>query len=288
MGRWSNLHYPRLSQRQREYLLGAMLGDDAFQFHKGSVNARLRAQQSLAHKKYLLWKYQIMKNHTLMPPRVVRNPRYDRVHWGIRFHTRATPELTKLYRFCYPNGQKTVSREWLAQLTAFSLAVWYMDDGTYAPGREFCMLYTGAFPYRQQLLIRRYFKDRWAITGCVLQRNRQQWCFRFTRLGTQQFFQTIEPYIKAEVPSMLYKLGYPERRWTQPIHERMNWRVYAWQLSEERLLKQQYGCVRSKFIAERLNRSANAVQMRARKLGLKGWRADRVSDGSGSYTVSKN
>jgi hypothetical protein len=184
---------------------------------------------------------------------------------------------------CYPKDRKTVSLEWLNQLTAFSLAVWYMDDGTYASGRNFCMLYTGAFPYKQQRIIQCYLAKHWHVTGCAIQRNRRQWCLRFTRLGTQQLLNIVEPYIKVEVPSMLYKLGYPERGWTRPIQERMNGWVYRWKHAEDALLRQQYGFVRSTFIAERLGRSKNAVQLRARKLGLDGWRADRVSDDQGSY-----
>jgi hypothetical protein len=145
------------------------------------------------------------------------------------------------------------------------------------------MLYTGAFPYKQQELMRRYLDERWGITGCVIQHNRRQWCLRFTRLGTQQLLSLIEPYIKAEVPSMLYKLGYPKREWTQPVQERMNGWLYRWTHAEDEMLRQQYGYVRAKFLAERLDRSVNAVQMRARKLGLDGWRSDSVSDGQGLY-----
>lgn len=286
MGRWSNLTYPSLTPRQREYVLGAVLGDDSLILRKVSIHANLRTAQSLAHSEYLMWKYQIMKDHTLTPPRVRKNNRYDRVHWGIGFTTRTTPDLTALYKLCYPNDRKSVSLGWLNQLTAFSLAVWYMDDGTYAPGRDFCMLYTGAFPHRQQVMIQRYLYERWGITGCVIQHNRRQWCLRFTRLGTQQLLSVIEPCIKAEVPSMLYKLGYPERRWTRPICERMNGWLYAWTPDEDGLLQRQYGYVRAKFIAERLDRSVNAVQMRARKLGLDGWRTDRVSDGQGIYRLN--
>jgi len=229
-----------------------------------------------------------MKNHTFKPPQVSKQPRYERIHWGIRFTTRTTPDLTALYRLCYPNGKKAVSLAWLNQSTEFSLAVWYMDDGSYAPGRDFCMLYTGAFPYRQQTMIRKYLHERWGITGCVMQRNRQQWCLRFTRLGSQQMLRLVEPYIRTEAPSMLYKLGYPERRWERPIQERMNRWLYAWTPAEDALLREQYGCACAKFIAERINRSANAVQMRARKLGLDGWRADKVSDGNGSYRLCSN
>lgn len=287
-GRWSNLVYPVLSQRQREYVLGAVLGDDTLTLRRVSTHAYLRATQSLAHRDYLMWKYRMMKDHVFTPPQVIENPRYERMHWSVYFCTRTTPELTALYRLCYPRNRKTVSRQWLMQLTALSVAVWYMDDGTFAPGRNFCMLYTGAFSYDQQRLMRDYLNDRWSIDGCVIQRNREQWCLRFTRRGTQQLLSVVEPHIHTEVPSMRYKLGYPSRAWARPIQERMNGWRYAWKPFEDSVLRAEYGYVRAKHLAERLNRSVNAVQMRARKLGLKGWLNDRVSDEQGVYTSSTN
>ena len=282
--RWPDHPDAPLTQRQREYVLGAVLGDDSLQMNAGSVNAHLRTQQSLAHQSYLKWKYDEMKDHTRVPPRLIRNPRYDRLHWTVRFHTRATPELTTLYRLCYPRGRKAVSEDWLRQLTAFSPAVWYMDDGTYAPGpgRHFCMLYTGAFPYAQQLLINRYLQTQWGVTGCVIQHNRRQWCLRFTRLGTQQLLKIVEPYVTG-IPSMRYKLGWPEQRWKQPVQEAMNRWLYAWRQSEDAVLRQRYGRAQARTLAQRLQRTLNAVRLRARKLGLDGRQADRVRDGSPIY-----
>ena len=104
--RWPELPYPQLTPYQREYVLGAVLGDDSLVLPSHGIHARLRTQQSLAHKDYLMWKYEIMKNHTLRPPRIVQNNRYGRIHWGVRFHTRVTPSLTEFYHLCYPRGKK--------------------------------------------------------------------------------------------------------------------------------------------------------------------------------------
>lgn len=226
-----------------------------------------------------------MKAHTLIPPRLRYSPRYERVHWAVRFHTRATPEFTPLYYLCYPGDKKAVSQRWLDQLTAFSLAVWYMDDGTYAPGRDFCMLYTGAFSHSQQLLIKQYLHKRWNVTGFAVQRNRQQWCLRFTRLGTQQFLSIIERYVEL-VPSMTYKLGGPKRPWKRSINPLMNRYTNIWRKSEDRILEKRYGHIPAKDLAQRLERTRNAVLLRANKLGLDGWQADRVSDGQAFYSAN--
>ncbi len=284
--RWSHLTYPLLTQRQREYILGAVLGDDALSAHGQSLNARLVTCQSLDHKPYLFWKYHLLENFTLSPPRVIQSPRYDRIHQLVRFHTRATPEITILYKLCYPNGRKFVSLEWLQQLSAFSLAVWYMDDGTYAPQRDFSVLYTGAFSFREQQLIIKYLKMRWGITGCVIQRNRRQWCLRFSRLGTQQFLKIIRPHIESEVPSMRYKLGYPDYGWLRPIQDCMNRYLHAWQSSDDDLLRTWYGHLPTKELSRRLDRTPNAIYMRVTKLGVALSQTDRVSDGQGIYTFN--
>ncbi len=280
--RWPERPYPTLTQRQREYVFGAVLGDDSLVLRSASINGYLKTIQSVAHQDYLIWKYEIMKDHTLMSPKLVGSRRKDRIHWGVRFHTRATPDLTVCYRLCYPNGRKTVSNAWLNQLTAFSLAVWYMDDGSYAQGRDFCMLYTGAFTYREQRLLQRYLHERWRITDFVIQRNRQQWCLRFTRRGTQQLLAVIEPFIPL-IPSMEYKLGGPNRPWKRSINELMNHHANAWRPSQDAFLTKHYGDLSGQDIAKHLGRTLNAVYLRANKLGLE---ADQVSDGYGIYSVN--
>ena len=147
------------------------------------------------------------------------------------------------------------------------------------------MLHTGAFPYAQQALIKRYLQTRWGVTGCVIQHNRRQWCFRFTRLGTQQLLNIIEPHLMA-IPSMRYKLGYPKQGWKQAINEAMNGWLHAWREREDALLRQRYGHVPAVVLAQRLQRTLNAVHLRARKLGLNGWHPDRVSDGVASYNYN--
>ncbi len=278
--RWPERPYPTLTQRQREYLLGALLGDDSVLMNHGSAHAHLRAQQSMAHREYLMWKYEMMKNFTLIEPRQIVNRRYDKIHHGIRFHTRATPELTVIHHLCYPQGRKAISLQWLRQLTPFSLAVWYMDDGTYCSGRHTCMLYTGAFPRNQQRVLRAYLRAQWGITGCVIQRNRRQWCLRFTRLGTQQLLSLIEPHV---LPSMEYKLGGSAKAWKRAICENMNRYLHAWRSGEDAVLRTNYGSMPAMHLAEQLGRTLDAVYLRARKLGLDGWKSDRVSDGPGIY-----
>jgi hypothetical protein len=163
-----------------------------------------------------------------------------------------------------------------------------MDDGSYAPSpsRHFCMLYTGAFPFSQQRLIAKYFQSRWRITGFAIQRNRQQWCFRFIRQGTQQLLRIVEPYVM-KIPSMRHTLGYPERGWKAPVQASMDRYANAWGKREDNLLMAHYGYLRARVLAERLGRTVIAVQLRARKLGLDGW-PDRVSDEHGSYVASIN
>ena len=86
---------------------------------------------------------------------------------------------------------------------------------------------------------------------------------------------------------MRYKLGYPEQGWKAPVRTAMNRYANAWRKTEDTLLKERYGSVRAKVLAERLGRTVVAVQLRANKLGLHGW-PDRVSDEQGSYVASIN
>ena len=41
------------------------------------------------------------------------------------------PELAELRQAMYVGGKKVLSEDYLKQLTPLSLAIWYMDDGSY-------------------------------------------------------------------------------------------------------------------------------------------------------------
>lgn len=126
-----------LTQRQKEILIGTILGD-AYIYKMGKI----QVEQSVKQKEYLFWKYQELKTlayHSL-PKRV---DRYDRrtgkTYGSYRFWLR---QYFRKWRDLFYEGTLKVFPPTL-RLTPLSLAVWYMDDGSYS--ESMCTFSTESF-----------------------------------------------------------------------------------------------------------------------------------------------
>src|SRR6201999_1512499 len=57
--------------------------------------------------------------------------RWARADGAVFYDMQPLPELAELQQAMYIGGKKVLSEDYLKRLTPLSLAIWYMDDGTY-------------------------------------------------------------------------------------------------------------------------------------------------------------
>lgn len=111
-----------LSEIQQQLILGCVLGDG---YLRKKTNAHLQITHSIKQKEYVDWKYQILKDIVITPPKAYQG-NANRI--GYRFFTRSIPELTEFYNTFYQCGKKIIPDNLV--LSPLSLAVLYMDDGS--------------------------------------------------------------------------------------------------------------------------------------------------------------
>lgn len=136
----------QLTQEQKEYLIGLILGDLFIEKGKRSLNARLRFEQSIIHKDYLMFLYDLFKPLTNMLPKIqIRKPdsRTGKQYNSIRFATLAMPCLNFYHDLFYYKENfkfiKKVPSNICELLSARALAFLIMDDGgisSSAPDRD--------------------------------------------------------------------------------------------------------------------------------------------------------
>ena len=115
-----------LSPRQKSLIYGTLLGDGSVYGNgrKDGKNHRLQVVHTEKQKDLVLWKYKVLKNFVLDPPKYV--PQNN--SW--RFRTISHPEITKIHRLFYRNTKKILPENIKEILNdKLSLAVWFMDDG---------------------------------------------------------------------------------------------------------------------------------------------------------------
>jgi hypothetical protein len=96
-----------LTKFQKSVILGSVLGDGYIRKFPGRKDALLEINHSYAQKKYVDWKYSILRNVVLSEPKM-RKTNGKRIAY--RFYTKQLPELTNLIQSFYPKGKKISQR----------------------------------------------------------------------------------------------------------------------------------------------------------------------------------
>ena len=197
----------RLSEFQWEILLGGLMGDSALSQSQNGHAARLRWGHGAKQAEYGDWKASLFANITVSRSTNAK---------GAVFHdVQPLAELAELRRAVYINGTKVLSDDYLKRLTPLSLAVWYMDDGSFqtrakglqertrdGSGRsEICVK---AIEATSRARLRDHLADTWGIKATLTEKGaRRVPVLVFPKDETAKLHALVGPFIH---PSMQYKL----------------------------------------------------------------------------------
>jgi hypothetical protein len=118
-----------MTERQRQILVGMLLGDAHLERQRGARTARLKIEHSLRQSAYVDWKYGEWRDWVRTPPRArARRNRLGTVSTNIGFTTLSHVELEEFRLRFYRDHRKVVPID--LELTPLSMAVWFMDDGS--------------------------------------------------------------------------------------------------------------------------------------------------------------
>lgn len=122
----------KLSKKQKEILIGLMLGDGHLETTNQEKTYRLKIEHSVKQKEYVVWKYQIFKEWVNTEPklRIVKNMTNNKLYSKYYFNTLSSGKLRFFAHQFYQNKKKVVPKLIHRWLTPLALAVWFMDDGS--------------------------------------------------------------------------------------------------------------------------------------------------------------
>ena len=184
-----------LTQLQKSFIIGTLLGDGYIRRVKGRQNAFLEVNHSITQKEYVEWKYELLKNLTRSGPKS-RNGNGNRIAY--RFFTKQHPEFTKTMDLFYKDKKKCIPD---LELDPMMLAVWYMDDGSRC-SRENVYLNTQQFSKDDQYKLLKLLENI-GLEG-TLNKDKEYYRIRFKSSSIPKLFGIIEKYI---IPEMRYKIG---------------------------------------------------------------------------------
>lgn len=196
----------RISKTQKEIINGFLLGDGYLQA-TGKKNARLRLEHSLKQLPYLKWKKSQLPNLFGREIKLIEriNPINNRKYQYCRLQSQSSSYLGKLKSKFYNDSQKIVPDDIEKILSSSrTLAVWYMDDGSYYPRDKAVYFFLPVYPKEDVGKIKNAFVKNWQIEPKIYQRkDRRSLQLSFFGEDREKFFQIIKDKI---IPSMRYKV----------------------------------------------------------------------------------
>ncbi len=194
-----------LTKRQNAAVVGMILGDGYLQA-TGAKNARLRLEQSIKQKEYLLWKA------ALLPQLFQGRPVFlDRIHPATkatyqyaRQQSNASPVLGDLRKSFYPNGRKRIPDDLAKYLRDdIAFAIWFYDDGYYY-GRDRCSyLYLGTVSRSEAEVAQAAVIEKFGIAGIIKDKKQKGFALYFSRIESEKIKAILQKY---PVPGMAYKI----------------------------------------------------------------------------------
>ena len=121
-----------LNESQRQIIMGSLLGDACIHCRRKSRRRRtISFGHSINQLNYLRWKHTMLKSANKLS-------RYTTGYGSIGYRFTFThPFVEELHQHNYKNDVKNISLNWIKDLDALGLAVWYQDDGSLAKAGKY-------------------------------------------------------------------------------------------------------------------------------------------------------
>lgn len=195
--RFDNLREIKLSNLQKEFVVGSLLGDG--NIDKKANHSRLRFCHGAKQIEYLNWKREMLSQLVVQHNNIViQKTRNSTMN---SFQTISHPELTEYYNLFYNNKIKIVPQNIQQILTPFSIAVWFMDDGWRSQQYRSALFCTDSFTLKENQLLVDALQNKFDIKTKLLNSSNRIVLYKEE---VDKLSNLIKPYI---IPSMTYKLG---------------------------------------------------------------------------------
>ena len=193
----SRAAYPQLSKKQKELIIGCVLGDGYLRKLAGRRYAFLEVNHSYKAKDYVEWKYEILKDIVKTPP---QRRKQNKGLWkeAYRFYTRQHPFIDEVYQKFYKDGKKVIPKGF--NLTPFMLAVWFMEDGSCTKKGD---IYLNCQQFDIDSQRRLLHALRQLGIRARLNKDGRYYRIRIKKESKERFLELVSPYV---IDSMRYKL----------------------------------------------------------------------------------
>lgn len=204
-----------LSKRQKEILVGTVLGDGHLEKVYTPQLARLKIEHSFKQKDYVDWLYREFKNWVRTKPKYKLKKVWGKIHKNYGFCTYSHRLLGNFQKDFYRNKIKVVPNNLQKEITPLSLAIWFMDDGSIKSSKhKGIFLNTQSFSKKDVKKLQDILKSKFGIKTTTRKDGMHEQIYLGGNFG-EEFIKIIRPYIisslKYKIPRILRLTELPKR-----------------------------------------------------------------------------
>ncbi len=192
----------KLNKRQREIIIGLLLGDGHLETANDGRTYRLKVDHCLEQSSYTWWLYHQFEDWVRSKPKI----RHKKANSDMIGFTTYSHEAFRFYAHQFYCGKERRVPPLIKKLiTPQALAIWFMDDGSLKSNRHASVIiHSVAFCERDLNLLQEALYEKFGIETTLHKQKQRYWRIYVPSRSIKRFRNVVEPYI---IPEMKYKLG---------------------------------------------------------------------------------
>ena len=199
----------KLSQEQREVLIGLLLGDAHLETQNQGRTYRLKIEQGLRHQAYVQHLYEMFKPWVLTPPQLKERSSRGHISWNCWFQTVSHGAFRFYAHQFYIEGRRRVPCLIHRWLIPRALSYWFMDDGSMKSNQsKGLILNTQSYPLDDVQRLVNVLQEKFGLQAKP-RKQREGFQIYISGKSYERFRELVEPHL---IASMHYKL--PDARQT--------------------------------------------------------------------------
>jgi hypothetical protein len=193
----------KLSETQRHIIVGLLLGDGHLETQNGGRTYRLKVEHGVGQADYTEWLFEQFKEW--VPGGIYRKSKQGREYVGI---TSLSHGALRFYaQQFYVNGKKRIPPLIAQLLHEMSLAVWFMDDGSWKSRRhKTFIIHTLGYSRSDLEIVQGVFLKKFGITTSAHKQKGKYWRLYIISKSAEDFREIITPFTSPFL-SMRSKMG---------------------------------------------------------------------------------
>lgn len=195
----------KLSKRQKDIIVGLLLGDGHLETQNNGKTYRLKVEHSLAQSDYVNWLHKEFQDWIPQEKSYIKSRENGLQSTGFTTYSHGA---LRFYgqQFYSKDGKKHIPKLIKKLFSQIGLAVWYMDDGSLKSKRHKTYnIHTLGYSQKDLEILQKALQDKFGLETSLHKQKKKYLRIYILARSSVKFTEMIKPYVE-NIPSMKCKL----------------------------------------------------------------------------------